>query len=89
MLRSELSSVLSTKNLLDNIIPMISFLADSLDVNGSAFKGTVSAFGFDKMISQLIHFSAESSPLVFRISYHVFLLGLRWTRSIARASMLC
>lgn len=89
MLPIRAEQCLKHKTLLDNIIPMVSFLADPLDGNGSAFKGTVSAFGFDKMISQFIHFSAESSPLVFTISYQVFLLGLCWTRSIARASMLC
>lgn len=55
----------------------------------TASKGTLSAFGFDKMKSQLIHFSAESSPFVFMVSHHAFLLGLCWARSIPRASMQC
>lgn len=66
---------------------MMSSLGDPLDANGSASKGTLSAFGFDKMKSQLIHFSAESSPLVFMISHDAFLLGLGWARSIPRAPM--
>ena len=58
---------------------MMIFMGNPLTGKGSAFRQAISAFSFDKIISQLIHFSVGFS-LNLHYLLPVLLLGHDWTR---------